>query len=59
MKANHVVTVVDTYDDEAVAVRAMHRYATNLRRIRQAKRYGVFIEKRAGTWYLCLKDRYT
>lgn len=56
---NGIVIVVDTYDTEAEAVKAMHRYARNLKRLRQAKRYGVFIEKRTGTHWLCLVDRET
>ena len=53
-----VVTVIDTYETEQAAVKAMHRYAINLRRLRRAGRYGVFVEKRAEVWYLCLSDRY-
>lgn len=52
-----VVTVIETHDTEAEAVKAMHRYARNLRRLRKTSQFGVFIEKRRSTWYLCLNDR--
>jgi hypothetical protein len=51
------VTVIETFDDEEAAMRAMHRYAANLRKLRRTSRYGTFIEHRAGVWYLCLADR--
>lgn len=56
-KHEGVVIVIDTFDDEAEAVTAMHRYARNLRRLRQTHRYGVFLEQRKGTHWLCLEDR--
>lgn len=49
--------VVDTYDTEPEAVKAMQRYARNLRRLRKTRQYGVFIEKHRGSWWLCLQDR--
>ena len=59
--------VIDTFDTEGRAVKAMHRYATNLRRLKKTGRYGVFIEKHRvwdaearhwkTTWWLCLADR--
>ncbi len=52
-----IVTVVDTYDDETEAIKDMHRMARKLKRDGQATRYGVFVEKRAGVWYLCLRIR--
>lgn len=51
------VTVVDTYDEERDAIRAMHEAAERIRSGRRADRFGVFVEKRAGVWYLCLARR--
>jgi hypothetical protein len=50
-------TLVATFDDERDAVRAMYKYAKGLRRMRQTERYGVFVEKRCGVWWLNLSDR--
>lgn len=52
-----LVTVVDTFSDETQAQKAMHRCAERIKRRHEQKRYGVFIEKQAGVWYLCLVDR--
>ncbi len=52
-----VVTVVETYTDEREAHRDMHRMAKRIRQRRETGRYGVFVEKRAGVFYLCLADR--
>lgn len=49
--------LVKTYDTEAEAVHAMHGYARRLKRRRLSGRYGVFVEKRKGTWWLNLIDR--
>ena len=52
-----IILLIQTYDDEESATRAMQAYARQLRRRRMTKRYGVFIEKRASTWWLNLVDR--
>lgn len=56
-RTDAVVTVIDTYDDEREAMERLHEYARNLRRLRKVGRYGVFMEKRRGCYYLCLADR--
>jgi hypothetical protein len=58
-KNKGIVIVLDTFDTEPEATKAMFRYARNLRRLRQTARYGVFVEQRKGAWWLCLVDRRT
>lgn len=57
MEAHPVVIVLEIAEDEAEAVKHMHRYARNLRRRRVVNRYGVFIERHGSMWRVCLKDR--
>lgn len=52
-----VVTVVETYSEEPDAIRDMHKLARRLKATGRAKSYGVFTEKRAGVFYLCLVHR--
>jgi hypothetical protein len=52
-----VVTVVETYSEEPDAIRDMHKLALRLKNSGRAKQYGVFTEKRAGVFYLCLVHR--
>lgn len=49
--------VLDSYPEERDAVHHMHQQAETLRNLRATKRYGVFIEKHAGVWWLILHDR--
>lgn len=51
------IIVLATYDDERDALQAMYKQARILRSRRQTKRYGVFMEPRKGTYWVCLKDR--
>lgn len=49
--------VLSTHDREDQAVRAMHRAAQKLKQIHQQKRFGVYVEKRRGSFWLLMKDR--
>ena len=51
------VILIRTFEREEEAVKEMHRYARNLRKQKKTGRYGVFVEKRAGSWWLNLHDR--
>lgn len=58
-KPHEIVTLVDTFDDEGVANKAMMKAARKLRYLSLTKRYGVYIERhpRFKTWQLFLVDR--
>ena len=49
--------VVDSYGDEKEATKHMHEHARRLRKRRLTARYGVYIEKHRGVWWLILHDR--
>lgn len=55
-----MIQLLQTYDSEAEAVRAMHDYANRLSRHHATKRYGVFVQKttpRSPVWGVYMKDR--
>lgn len=49
--------VIDSFPEEGWAVREMHAMAERLRNLRVTRRYGVFIERHRGAWWLILHDR--
>ncbi|MEV5913382.1 hypothetical protein AB0M00_31380 [Streptomyces chartreusis] len=52
------IVVLDTSTDSDEAESLMHDYAQRIKRLRQTKRFGVFVRKSKGVYQVVLRDRY-